>query len=661
MIRLFVTLIVTFTNIVALGADSLPRLNETPQSVEQLWAGYDPTSEPLEARVVREWREDDLTLRYVIYSIGTFKEKPARMAAFYGFPTGKNNLPAVMHMHGGGQRAFMQVVKRYAKRGYATLSVNWGGRQMEDAKPGDPNTDWGAVDPTQNNVAGYSNLLPQDNTIDPFPSARNNNWFLLTVGCRRGITFLQQQPEVDADRIGVFGHSMGGRLTGLVSGSDKRVKAAAPSVGGSGFLQTDLWGLPSSARRVQGDLDLFQRTIAGQAYLKRFRCPVLYLSATNDFNAPMDFVEKGMGLVPHENKRTTYAPHLNHRFTPETEIARPLWFDSHLQKRFPFPQSPKAELILNRSSGIPVFRVSPETSLAIERVDVYYGYERDPRNRFWADGRATARDGVWEAECPVFDLDEPLFAFANVYYRLTERQRREGDPETFAISVSRAAYPDALRGAKVKATEKLRRLIDDFSRGFHDWYTLNIKNRHHWLLSTRMLADPRWEAPRGAKLSLELAPTEAGNTLAVQLKTDFWRGYSGRRPDTWTALVPLAKAGRQRIELATSAFTNPSGKTLDDWYGVTELIFQSGAKAQTSSARRLAPWSGDVPKFFELRWTGGEPVRRPKPFLASSRAAGGLDGAEFQRAIKDSIQREQIDNQSSGPDQKVKRPRSGKE
>ena len=78
-------------------------------------------------------------------------------------------------MHGGGQRAFLQVVKRYAKRGYAALSVNWGGRPMEDAQADDPNTNWGAVDPTQNNAGGYSNLLPQDNTIDPFPSARNNN------------------------------------------------------------------------------------------------------------------------------------------------------------------------------------------------------------------------------------------------------------------------------------------------------------------------------------------------------------------------------------------------------------------------------------------------------------------------------------------------------
>ena len=188
-------------------------------------------------------------------------------------------------------------------------------------------------------------------------------------------------------------------------------------------------------------------------------------------------------------------------------------------------------------------------------------------------------------------------------------------------------------------------MIDDFARGFQDWYTLNANNRHHWLLSTRKLADPRWEAPRDARLSFEIEPTEAGNTLAVELKTDSWRGYSGRKPDTWTALVQLARAGRQRVELATNAFANSSGETLDDWYGVTELIFQSGAKSQHSASSDLAPWSGEVPRFFELRWTGGEPVRRRKPYLPSTRrAAGGLDNTEFQQAIKDSIRLEQIDD-----------------
>ena len=98
------------------GADSLPRLDKAPQTVKELWAGYNPRSEPLEVRVVREWKEGNLTLRYVLYFIGTFKEETATMAAFYGFPADGKELPAIMHMHGGGQRASLAVAKRFAKR-----------------------------------------------------------------------------------------------------------------------------------------------------------------------------------------------------------------------------------------------------------------------------------------------------------------------------------------------------------------------------------------------------------------------------------------------------------------------------------------------------------------------------------------------------------------
>ena len=146
--------------------------------------------------------------------------------------------------------------------GYACLSINWGGREMENAKEGDPNTDWGAVDPTQKNVPGYFNLKPGDNYLDPFDSPRNNNWFLLTLGARRGLTFLEQQPEVDADRLGVYGHSMGGNLTVYVAGTDSRVKAASPSVGGSGF-RTQPWPVLPLHRpqTLNGDVKLFEATL----------------------------------------------------------------------------------------------------------------------------------------------------------------------------------------------------------------------------------------------------------------------------------------------------------------------------------------------------------------------------------------------------------------
>ena len=83
-----------------------------PQSVQELWADFDPRKEPIGTEVIREWKEDGMILRHVRYFIGSFKGKPARMAAVYGFPEGtKEKLPAVMHIHGGGQRGSVSEVR----------------------------------------------------------------------------------------------------------------------------------------------------------------------------------------------------------------------------------------------------------------------------------------------------------------------------------------------------------------------------------------------------------------------------------------------------------------------------------------------------------------------------------------------------------------------
>ena len=81
------------------AADSLQPLKKVPQTVAELWAGDDPRKKPLRTEVVREWKEDGVVARVVRYFIGSFKGKPAWMAA----PKGGKKLPGVLHMHGGGQ------------------------------------------------------------------------------------------------------------------------------------------------------------------------------------------------------------------------------------------------------------------------------------------------------------------------------------------------------------------------------------------------------------------------------------------------------------------------------------------------------------------------------------------------------------------------------
>jgi pimeloyl-ACP methyl ester carboxylesterase len=324
-----------------------------PQRLDELWAGYTDfdRATPLEVEVLKEWTQDGVTCRVIRYQVGVFKGAPARVAAFYAFPPGATHLPGLLHLHGGGQSASLDAVVADAKRGYASLSLNWGGNAMRlrEGNYDGPQTDWGRLDathPPQRNKANHfaGALTPDDFTLDAVESPRNSNWFLVLIAARRGLTVLQAQPEVDPARLGVYGHSMGGKLTTNLAGIDPRVKAAVPSCGGSGDLTPDQADLPGGLKKAHGALEL--ACISDNAYIPRITCPVLWLSPANDFHAHIDNMAWNWRNVPDERLRLSIAPHLNHRHTEEHAITQQLWFEQHLKGSFVLPATPRLELAL---------------------------------------------------------------------------------------------------------------------------------------------------------------------------------------------------------------------------------------------------------------------------------------------------------------------------
>ncbi|MEQ8790842.1 MAG: acetylxylan esterase [Pirellulaceae bacterium] len=587
---------------VLLGS-AIAAAQEPPRTVEALFADFDPTKEMLDSKVVREWEKGAITYRYVTYHIGTFKGEPARMAAFYAFPTGAEKLPGLLHLHGGGQRAFLHEVDFYAKRGYACLSINWGGREMEDAQDGDPNTDWGAVDPTQKYVPGYFNLKPGEKYLDPFESPRNNNWYLLTLGARRGLTFLEQQQEVDRSRLGVYGHSMGGNLTIYVAGSDSRIKVAAPSVGGSGF-RTQPWPLLPQQRRQtpNGDVDLFNSTIGFESYAPHITAPTLWLGATNDFHGIMDDTYRTGELIPHEQVRYAFTPHMNHRFTPEFAVTRPLWIDQHLKGSFTFPRTPTSDLVLATDDGVPVLNVTPETSMPIERVQLLYSVDPDPQARFWRTAEATRDGNIWSARLPLVSVDQPLFAFANVHYRLENPESVPFAPPTkeFAISsMLHTATPDELRRSGAKATDMASPLIDDFAHGWRDWYSLSAANPHHWEYSTRKLNDSKWRGQPGQRLTLEVE-SERPNELVVVLTENFFRPYRGKSQE-FVAVVNLTGGESETASLTPGDFRTTEAEKLSSWQNI-DLLSLRAYYEKSDTLLGSKSWTGPQPTFHKLSW-----------------------------------------------------------
>ncbi len=591
-----------------------------PQSVQELWADFDPHKDPIETEVIREWKEDGGVFRLVRYLIGTFKGKPARMAAIYGFPEGaKEKLPAVMHIHGGGQRAFLPEVKLLVARGYAALSLNWGGSggangtiQTPDvAKPGDPNTDWGTVDPTQLNVPGYNTMLPGSKQFfEDREHPKNNNWYLLTLGCRRGLTFLEQQPEVDPQKLGVHGWSMGGNLTMYVAGTDDRVKAAVPGVGGQGWRwqEHEFLGGKASQEQVKGDLDVFRRTLSFESYSPLIKCPVLHRSGTNDFHGWMDDVYRTNALIKNQPTRFCFSPHLNHRAIPEVAVAMPLWFDHFLKGGPALPETPHTELMLKTNDGVPMLRVTPtKHAWKVARCDIYYSVDPDPRARFWRSAEVMREGDAFTAKLPLHTLDLPLFAFANVSFTLPEPVSLNAIPghkdpvrELCLSSLFHRIEPKQLSESGVIATAKPTTLIDDFTHGLRDWYQLNASNLTHQETWTRKVTDPLYRGADGAKLKLTLKMPQT-NRIAIVLQQNEWRSYRGQKNTFVCEREVQGADAAQTIVLEAKEFTSPEGP-LANWSQLDQLGICAHYELRGAPKMEIPLWNGPAMTPMRIEW-----------------------------------------------------------
>ena len=593
------------------------RNEQAPADFEEMWAGFDPRREPLEVETLEQWEEEGVVLRVVRFRIGVFKGKQAKLAAVYGFPTGERSLPALLQIHGGGQYADAKACIANAKRGYATISIAWAGRISSsqyrvnadvvklfwEAKKDDPGyretTDWGALDgyhaPSRNQGNQFPSARAADWTLDPVESPRNSGWFLCAIAARRALTFLEHQPEVDKNRIGVYGHSMGGKLT-VLTAPDDRVKAAAPSCGGI----SDRYNASK----------LFRQTLGDGVSLKQITCPIIFLSPANDFHGRIGDLPKAVEEIESDQWRVTCSPHHNHQDTPPFEVATLLWFDQHLKGTFKMPATPTTNLRLDSANGVPVLSVVADDSKPVVSIDVYYSQQGKPNetpqdreltmNRFWHHVKPQAVDGRWVAELPVIDTGKPLWAYANVTYALDEPVSGAGyyygsyTAKTFNLSSLLAtASPDQLQTAGVKETLEPTLVIETFQADWEkEWFTYKPDL---WARSTHKIHDQRFQAPQGAQLVLRVQSDQA-NELIVRL-------------DDFVAKVPLPGGEEVReVVLNASDFTDFAGEALTSFRTTRRLTLSATERLRPGPGQRGRPriigknWNGAAPRFHLLRW-----------------------------------------------------------
>jgi len=600
--------------------ESLPSLEKknAPKNISEMWQGFDPRAELLETEILKEWTQDGVALQILRYRIGVFKGKKAWMAGVYGFPEGENKLPGLLQIHGGGQYADYKAPLTNAKRGYATLSIAWAGRISApeyrvspsevklfwDGKTKDSKykitTDWGALDayhaPSRYGKDAFPSIPVEQWSLDSFESPRNNSWFLIALAARRGLTFLERQPIVDSEKLGVYGHSMGGKLTVLTAGSDKRVKAAAPSCGGI------------SDRYSTNPLHL--ASVSDPPSLKQITCPIVFLSPSNDFHGRINDLPTAVSEIKASEWRISCSPHHNHQDTPEFEVITQLWMDRYLKNSFSFPRTPKLNLNLTKGE-------KPEVALGFDEsnmlsVDVYYTQQgqidgkkdnsSNTKNRFWHHVKPLKRKNDWTAELPVFSLNSPLWVYANVTYELSKEISGAGyyygDYTTKSFTISsllKMISPSELKQSKVITSMQPLKVIEDFKDDWKkEWFTYKPQK---WGLRTHKIYSPVWKPSPNDKLSIEIRSSSA-NKMAVSID-----GFGSE------IKLPGSNIWKE-FQFPASAFTNAQFSSLKSWEGIKELRFDDvidlrPPKGSKVKNRRLGTtWNGDEPEFRNLRWVG---------------------------------------------------------
>lgn len=631
---------------VAVLAESLPPLTEQsiPRTVPDLYAGFDPDKEPLEVRIIKEYEKEGVVVRMLTYTVGTFKGAKSTMGAFYAFPKGGSRLPAVLQMHGGGQTAKVETVIALAQSGFAGMAINWGGKPMEGQGTNDSGTDWGEVDATQSgHNSHYGSCMPDAKTLDAFESPRNSNWFLIVLAAKRAVSFLQQQPEVDPQRIGASGHSMGGRLTAMLAGSDSRIKAAAPSCGGVGEAPEKLRARPGNAARPKNTSSVYSQTIDENAYLKHITCPILYVGPQNDFNGLVDELFMNWEAVPSTTVAYAVAKHLNHRHDRAASFVDALWFEQHLKGTLTLPQTPSIRV---EPAATPKVTVTPDRAAEVLKVDIFYSQDPNGQFRFYRTAESMRSGDLWQAELPIWSANLPLYVIANVHYSFP-KVNVTGPPW------NKTPGKDYLLSTKLLTVEKLpgviaadraERVIEKDFVTLQDWYELEHNNAEVRQLVTRKVKDPKWRGPDGAELAIDVQDARGGS-LAFTFEFNSYGQYGRDKPSgEFYAVVPFTAApGWQTLTLKLSDLKplKDDAKLPQHWQTLCALSINARVKAggQSLGAGRF----DDRRKLRNLRWEGGV---YPKNLLMPGSDAA-LDPEEyarqFERQIGKSIDQEKRD------------------
>ncbi len=523
------TLLVSLTFSAFADSAKLP----TPPEV---WQDYDPDKGDFKEEIVLEETKNGIYYKDA-YISAYVNGQEVRVYCKYAVKAGAAKAPGLMNVHGWMGASAIDMA--YVNDGWAVLAHDYSGitsRPHYTKYP--PALAHGHMEAHKMGYSLIYNRMPDGSQLTD-PKATSH--YLWNAVQRRALSYLLAQKEVDSERIGAKGYSYGGTIMWNL-GMDSRVKAIVAyfGIGWINYYRDRgvwMYSVPYNEPEKTPGEELFLSAVAPQAHAPYITAASLWLNGSNDHHGGH---ERGIETfkmfkpgVPWDFAIQARGHHDTNKLGDDCK----LWLEKHVLGRDVFwPARPVTELKLD-ADGVPEFSVTPASPDKVTELTAWYALKNPVSfGRAWRDAELARHGDTWVAKLPVLNVDDYVFAFANIRY----------DNNCIVSSDFEAVIPAKLGNAV--ATDKKSDII---SEGTGQWSEVGPVEGVGGIQGFRPLdkrggttskqfADPKWQAPEGAVLSFQFYCTQP-QALVLEANGQFVVDLDITASDDWQSMTIKAE------------------------------------------------------------------------------------------------------------------------
>ncbi|MEI8036944.1 MAG: prolyl oligopeptidase family serine peptidase [Verrucomicrobiota bacterium] len=471
---------------------------------KQVWADYDPNKGEFKEEIVKQETKDGLYYRESYISAYVVGEE-VRVYTLYQVKAGAHKAPGLLNVHGWMGAA--SINKDYVADGWAVMSYDYCGKNGNRVHYTKYPEKLSHGEMCGGKVTNCS--LPDKTSITDPKQTSDYLWYAIES---RVLSYLEQQKEVDKSRIGAVGYSYGGTIMWFL-GMDPRIKAVVAYFG-IGYTEyyrnrgVMMYNVPYVEPEKSPGEKIYLAGIAPEAHVPYITAPTLFLNGSNDHHGVCERGLETFKVFP-KNVPWAFAVQVRgHHNTEKIGQDTKMWLEKYVLKKEVFwPDHPQSVITLD-AGGVPQLMVKPSNPQRVKSVEIYYALKNPSWiSRAWRDATVVRQGDHWLAKLPVINVDDYVFAYANVIY----------DTTAVVSTAFNAVIPSKLGNAK--ATDTVSEVLYSGDGGLGAWSNVAevegaggikgfrcIDNKAGF--GNEQMSDPKWQAPANAALGFKFYCTE---------------------------------------------------------------------------------------------------------------------------------------------------------